>query len=154
MSFHCSSDNSHLFVNEKKIFKFKTVNKNVNFPIQFCLGSIYEGLAATESKKVPLKGNLYHFPINYNVIVKADILNTHKCLMVKNNLKIMPSCIKKTFIGLLNFGGSLAGVVNASNHRKCISLNNQQCIILPTHKGLCYNPFTVNLHKSGKTINV
>ena len=31
---------SYLFVNGKKIFKFTADNKNVNFPPQFCLGSI------------------------------------------------------------------------------------------------------------------
>ena len=40
LNLHYSGDNSYLFVNEKEIFKFKTSNKNVNFPTQFCLGSI------------------------------------------------------------------------------------------------------------------
>ena len=34
------TDNSHLFVDGKKTFKFKADNKNVNFPTQFCLGNI------------------------------------------------------------------------------------------------------------------
>ena len=34
------ADNSYLFVNKKEIFKFEADNKNVNFPIQFCLGSL------------------------------------------------------------------------------------------------------------------
>ena len=34
--------------------------------------------------------------------------------------------IKKMFIGLL------ASIVNASNHAKCVSLNNQQCLTQPT----------------------
>ena len=32
--------------NEKEIFKFKADNKNVNFPTQFCLGSISNGFGA------------------------------------------------------------------------------------------------------------
>ena len=49
--------------------------------------------------------------------------------------------IKKTFIGLLT------SVVNASNHTKCVSLNNDQCMVQPTlinvhpneySQGLCY----------------
>ena len=40
LSLHYNGDNSYLFVNEKAIYKFKADNKNVNFPTQFCLGSI------------------------------------------------------------------------------------------------------------------
>ena len=39
--------------------------------------------------------------------------------------KAMFGFIKKIFIGLLT------SIVNASNHTKCVSLNNQQCIIQP-----------------------
>ena len=58
--------------------------------------------------------------------------------------------IKKILIGLLT---SLA---NASNHTKCVSLNNQECMIQPTlinlHPneytlGLGYYPFAVNLDR-------
>ena len=34
-----------------------------------------------------LKGNVYDFSVDYNVIDKSDILNIHKYLMVKNNTK-------------------------------------------------------------------
>ena len=37
---HYNADNGYLFVNRKEIFKFKVSNKSVNFPTQFCLGSI------------------------------------------------------------------------------------------------------------------
>ena len=53
----------YLFANVKKIFKFKTNNKNVNFPAKFCLENIGNGFG------------------------KSDILNIHKYLMVKNNIK-------------------------------------------------------------------
>ena len=43
------NDNSYLFVNVKEIFKFKSSKGNVNFPSKFCLGSISNGLGATES---------------------------------------------------------------------------------------------------------
>ena len=66
LSLHYKADNSYLLVNGKEIFKFKTDNKNVNFPTQFCLRSISNGFSATESR---------------------DILNIHKCLMTKNNIK-------------------------------------------------------------------
>ena len=40
LSLHYNGDNSYSFVNGKEIYKFKANNKNVKFPIQFCLGSI------------------------------------------------------------------------------------------------------------------
>ena len=78
---HCNSDNSYLFV------KVKTENKNVNFPTQFCLGNISNGLSATESREVSLNGNIYDFSVDYNSIDTSDILNIRKYLMTKNNVK-------------------------------------------------------------------
>ena len=66
---------------------------DVNFPTQFCRGSISNGFNATESREVSLKTNVYDFSVDYHAIDKFDRLNIHK-LMVKNN--------KKQFLGLLN----------------------------------------------------
>ena len=44
LSLHYNADNSYLFVNGKEIFKLKADNKNVNFPTQFCLRSISNGV--------------------------------------------------------------------------------------------------------------
>ena len=74
-------------LNGKEIFKFKADNKNVNFPTQFCLGSISNGLCAVESRDVSLNGNVYDFSVNYNSMDKSDILSTKKYLMTKNNIK-------------------------------------------------------------------
>ena len=41
--------------------------------------------------------------------------------------------IKKIFIGLVT------GIVNKSNHTKCVSLSNQKCMIQPT---------LINLHRN------
>ena len=76
MSLHYNADKSYLFVNGKGIIKFKAENKNVNFPTQFCLGSISDGLSATEFREVSLSGNGYDFSVGYNSIDNSDILNT------------------------------------------------------------------------------
>ena len=67
--------------------------------------------------------------------------------------------IKKLFIGLLT------SIVNKSNHRECISLSNQKCMIQPTlinlHLNECsqefhYYRFSVKLDRcvgSCKTLN-
>ena len=60
------------------------IKKNVNFPTQFCLGSISNGLSAAESRKVSLNGNVYESSVNYNSINKSDISEIHKYLMTKN----------------------------------------------------------------------
>ena len=76
-----------MYVNGKEIFKFKADNKNVNFLTQFCLGSISNGFSATKSKEVSLNGNVYDFSVDYNSIDKFNILNIHKFLMTKDNIK-------------------------------------------------------------------
>ena len=73
LSFHYNADNSYLFVNGKEIFKFKTENKNVNFPTQFCHGSISNIFSAT--RELSLNGNVFDFSVNFNSIDKSDILN-------------------------------------------------------------------------------
>ena len=87
MSLHFNGDNSYLFVNGKEIFKFKAYNKNVNFPTQFCLGSISNRFSASEPREVSLIGNVYDFSVDCNSIDKYDILNIYKYLMTKNNIK-------------------------------------------------------------------
>ena len=86
LSLHYNDDNSYLFVNGKKISKFKADNNNVNFPTQFCLASICNGFSALKFREASLNGNVYDFSVDYNSIDKSDILNIHKHLMIKNNI--------------------------------------------------------------------
>ena len=51
LSLHYNGNNSYFFANGKRIFKFKADYKNVNFPVQFCLGSIYNGLLLLSLEK-------------------------------------------------------------------------------------------------------
>ena len=87
LSFHYNGNKSYLFVNGKEIFKFKADSKNVNSPTQFCLRNISNGFSATESREVSLNKNVYDFSVDFNSIDKSDILNIHKYLLNKNNLK-------------------------------------------------------------------
>ena len=48
--------------------------------------------------------------------------------------------ITKIFIGLLT------GLVNGSNHTKCVSLSNQKCMIQPTLINLHPNEYSQELH--------
>ena len=76
-----------MLVNRKEIFKFKADNKNINFPTQFYLGTTSNGFSATESREVSLNKNVYDFSVDHNSIYKSDILNIHKYLMTKSNIK-------------------------------------------------------------------
>ena len=58
-----------------------------NFPSQFSLGSIFNKFDSVDSKEVSLKVNVYNFSIDCGSIDKSDILNIHKYLMTKNNMK-------------------------------------------------------------------
>ena len=84
---HYNHDNSYLFVNEKEIYKFKADNKNANFPTQFCLRSISNKIAHTDSRELSLKENVYDYLVDCNAIDKSDIFNIYKYLMIKNNIK-------------------------------------------------------------------
>ena len=48
--------------------------------------------------------------------------------------------IKKIFIGLLT------GLVNGSNHTKCVSLSNQECMTQPTLINLHPNEYSQEFH--------
>ena len=87
LSLRYTVDNSYLFFNGKEIFKFKVDNKNVNFPTQFCLGSISNGFSALECREVSINGNVYDILVDYNSIDKYDIININRYLMTKNDIK-------------------------------------------------------------------
>ena len=95
MSLDYSANNSYLFVNGKEIFKFRADNKNINFPTQFWLGSISNGFSATDPREVSLYVNVYDFSVDYNSIVKIDILSIHKHLMIKDNIKQSSALLNK-----------------------------------------------------------
>ena len=69
LSLHYNSDNSYLFVNGKEVCKFKSSNKNNNFPSQFCLGSISNKFDHSHVKKVFLKGSVYDFSVDYVALI-------------------------------------------------------------------------------------
>ena len=84
---HYDADNSFLFVNGKEISQFKAKNKNVNFPTQFCFGSISNGFSAAKTREESVNGNVYGFSVDYNSIDKTNKLNIYKYLMTQNKIK-------------------------------------------------------------------
>ena len=86
LSLHYNADNNYLFIDGRETFRFKVDYKNDNFSTHICLGSILNGFSTTESR-MSLNGNVYDFSVDYNFIKKSEILNIHKHLMTKNNIK-------------------------------------------------------------------
>ena len=84
-------------------------------------------------KKTRLKGMVKTFSVDFYLTDINDILDIYACLMKGTQYKIMFGLIKKIFIGLVT------GIVNKSNHTKCVSLSNQKCMIQPT---------LINLHRN------
>ena len=72
---------------ENKSLDSKADNKNVNFQTQFCLGKISNGFSTTDYRKVSFNKNVYDFAVDYNSINQSYVLNIHKYLMTKNNIK-------------------------------------------------------------------
>ena len=72
---------------KKKCLSLKPKKKNADFLTQFGLGSISNGLSATESREVSLNRNLYDFSVDYNSIEKFDMLSIQEYLMTKINIK-------------------------------------------------------------------
>ena len=83
---------------EKKPTNLKASNKNINFPSQFCLGNISNKFHYVDLEEVSLKVNVYDFSVDYDPIDKSDILNMHKYLMIKNNIKYCSALLNKCLI--------------------------------------------------------
>ena len=77
--------NSYLFVNGTEIIKFKAKDFEIAaYPS--CLGNISKDWLIDDMKKTGLKGCVYDFSVDYDVITVTDILDIHKDLMKKNEI--------------------------------------------------------------------
>ena len=86
LSLHYNGANSYLFFNGKEIIKFKAKDSEIVSNL-LCLGNISEDFSIDNMKKTGLNGHVYDFRVDYDVIAVDDILDTHKYLMEKNNIK-------------------------------------------------------------------
>ena len=86
LSLHYNWENSYLFVNGKKIVKFKAKDSEiVASPI--CLGNISKDWSADNMKKTGLNGYVYKFAVDYRTFNQSNIdktiRNIHWYFMVK-----------------------------------------------------------------------
>ena len=87
LSLHYNGANSYLFVNGKKIYKFKAKDsKIVARPL--CLGNISKYWSTDDmKKKTGFKGYIYDFSVDYDATDVDDIKDIHTYLMKKNNIE-------------------------------------------------------------------
>ena len=83
---HYNGDDSYLFVHGKQELKFKCKTENL-VTEKLCIGNLSDQLAASESEKTGLYGNIYDFLVDYKSIngVKP-IYDMHRYLMIKHNI--------------------------------------------------------------------
>ena len=86
LSLHYNGANSYLFVNGAKIHKFKAKDSEI-LGTSLCLGNISKDISVDNIKKTRIHGYVYDFSVDYDAIAVDDILDIHKYLMRKNNMK-------------------------------------------------------------------
>ena len=86
-SLHYNGASSYLFVNGTEIYKFKAKDSEILATL-LCLGNISRDFSVDNMKKTGLNGYVYSVnSVNYDAIVVDGILDIHKYLMEKNNIK-------------------------------------------------------------------
>ena len=86
LSLYYNRSNSYLFVNGTEIHKFKTKDSEI-IAAPMCLGNISRDFSVDNMKKTGLNGYVYDFSVDYDFIANDKILDIHKYLMKKNNIK-------------------------------------------------------------------
>ena len=86
LSLHYNGSNSYLFVNGTEIHKFKTKDSEI-IAATICLGNISREFSVDNMKKTGLNGYVYDFSVDYDFIANDKIVDIHKYLMKKNNIK-------------------------------------------------------------------
>ena len=82
-----NGNNSFLFVNATKIYQFKTKDSEIK-KCPLCLGIISGDFSASDMKKNPgFNGFLYNFSVDYRPFNTGNIINIHKYIMKKYNIK-------------------------------------------------------------------
>ena len=86
LTLHYSGSNSYLFVNGTEIHKFKTKDSEI-ITAPICLENISRDFSVDNMKKTGLNGYVYNFSVDYDFIANDKMLDIHKYLTEKNNIK-------------------------------------------------------------------
>ena len=95
LSLHCNGSNNFLFVNATKIYPYEAKDFEIKI-YSLCLGNLSGDFSASNmKKKTALNGCVYDFSVDYRALDTSDIINIHKYLMKKHNIKYCLSLLKK-----------------------------------------------------------
>ena len=83
---HYNGENSYLFVNGTDIIKFKAKDSEI-VAYLLRLGNIWKYFSVDNMQKTGLNGYVYDFSVDYDAIAVDDILDIHKYLMKKHDIK-------------------------------------------------------------------
>ena len=86
LSLHHNGANCYLFVNFKKILKFKAKDSEI-VATPLSLENIAKGWSVDNMKDTRLNGYVYDFSADYYATAVDDIKDIHKYLMKKNNVR-------------------------------------------------------------------
>ena len=119
LSLRYNGVNSHVFVNGAEIIKFKAKDSEI-VATSLCLGNISKDFSMDNMKKTGFYGYVYDFSVDYDVVTVNGILDIHKHLMKKHDIKCR-DLLKKLFIAVTGF--IELSIVNPLNAipLKCIS---------------------------------
>ena len=84
LNLHCNGDNSYLFVNNRKIIKFKAKDSEI-VPYPLCLAGISKDFSS--SNATGLYGYICYYRADYKAIANDKIHDIHKYLMKEDKIK-------------------------------------------------------------------
>ena len=86
ISLYYNGENSYLFVYGTEIIKFKAKGSEIVTTL-LCLGNVSKDFSVDNVKKTGFYGYVYDFSVDYDTIAVNDLLDIHKYLMEKHNIK-------------------------------------------------------------------
>ena len=122
MSFHYNGANSYLFVNGTEIIKLRAKDSEI-VATPLCLGNIAKDWSLDNTNDTGLNKYIYDFSVDYDIIAVDDILDIHKYLMEKSDMKMF-GFIKKVFFTGLRILSSVN--LLTITPLRCISMTNQE----------------------------
>ena len=122
LSFHYNGANSYLFVNGTEIIKLRAKDSEI-VATPLCLGNIAKDWSLDNTSDTGLNKYIYDFSVDYDTIAVDDILDIHKYLMEKSDMKMF-GFIKKVFFTGLRILSSVN--LLTITPLRCISMTNQE----------------------------
>ena len=120
--------NSYVFINDVEIYKFKAKDYEIS-TAPLCSGNVSKNVSVDNMKKTGLSRCIHDFSVDDDTIGVDNVLDIHKYLMKKHDIKQRFDLLEKCFIGLyISFNWSLTSMANAFSLTTCKSLNNQSCV--------------------------